>query len=59
MSTDKKRTYTSESRQVQALQTRTRILEAAKKLFQDKGFEDVNHLQGGIIEYAKQIKENN
>lgn len=41
MSTHKKRTYTSETRQSQAAQTRRRILEAAKALFQEEGFEAV------------------
>jgi AcrR family transcriptional regulator len=41
MSSRKKRIYVSESRQVQAVQTRTRILESAKQLFQTKGFEKV------------------
>jgi AcrR family transcriptional regulator len=41
MSSQKKRIYHSESRQAQAEQTRTRILEAAKALFQTKGFEGV------------------
>jgi AcrR family transcriptional regulator len=41
MSTRKKRTYTSETRKSQAAQTRRRILEAAKSLFQSKGFEGV------------------
>lgn len=33
--------------------------EKASAYLKHKGFKDVNHLQGGIIEYAKQIKENN
>lgn len=39
MSSGKKRTYNSESRLVQAAQTKSRILVAAKKLFHVKGFE--------------------
>ena len=41
MSSSKKRIYISETRQAQAVQTRTRILVAAKSLFQSKGFEGV------------------
>lgn len=41
MSSRKKRIYHSEARQVQAAQTKHRILEAAKALFQSKGFEGV------------------
>ncbi|MEO6303290.1 MAG: rhodanese-related sulfurtransferase [Bacteroidia bacterium] len=31
--------------------------EKASAYFKHKGFKDVNHLQGGIIQYAKEIKE--
>lgn len=41
MSSRKKRVYKSDGRQAQALQTRARILESAKVLFQSKGFEGV------------------
>jgi len=41
MSKYKKRVYVSETRQVQATQTRSRILESAKKLFQSEGIECV------------------
>lgn len=41
MSSRKKRIYHSETRQIKAVQTRHRILESAKILFQSKGFEDV------------------
>lgn len=41
MSSRKKRVYNSEMRQAQAGQTRSRILDAAKLLFQSKGFEGV------------------
>lgn len=41
MSSRKKRSYQSETRQTQAEQTKARILDAAKLLFQAKGFEDV------------------
>jgi AcrR family transcriptional regulator len=37
----KKRTYSSEARDAQAAQTRSRILEAAKELFQAEGFDRV------------------
>lgn len=37
----KKRVYSSEARDTQALQTRSSILRAAKQLFQDKGFDRV------------------
>ncbi len=33
--------------------------EKASAYLKHKGFKDVNHLQGGIIQYAKEIKENN
>ena len=33
--------------------------EKASAYFKHKGFKDVNHLQGGIIQYAKEIKEQN
>ncbi|MES2133126.1 MAG: rhodanese-related sulfurtransferase, partial [Bacteroidota bacterium] len=33
--------------------------EKASAYLKHKGFKDVNHLQGGIIEYAKQVKEQN
>lgn len=36
-----KRVYTSQTRQAQAVQTRTRILDAAKELFQSEGIESV------------------
>lgn len=36
-----KRIYTSQTRQAQAVQTRTRILDAAKELFQSEGIESV------------------
>lgn len=39
MSSSKKRIYHSETREIQAAQTRKRILAAAKKLFQSEGFE--------------------
>lgn len=41
MSTQKKRSYKSETRQQQAFQKRQSILAAAKKLFESKGFEKV------------------
>ncbi|MEI8364802.1 MAG: TetR/AcrR family transcriptional regulator [Parachlamydiaceae bacterium] len=41
MSIQKKRSYNSVNRSAQAGQTRNRILEAAKKLFQSEGFECV------------------
>jgi AcrR family transcriptional regulator len=41
MSTPSKRTYSSESRQAQSRKTRSRILTAAKKLFESRGFERV------------------
>ena len=41
MSSRKKRIYHSETRKVQAGQTRSRILVSAKSLFQSKGFEGV------------------
>lgn len=41
MKKKEKRTYNSEARETQAAQTRWRILEAAKKLFQTKGFDRV------------------
>lgn len=41
MSIQKKRTYNSENRNAQAAQTRRRILESAKQLFQLEGFECV------------------
>jgi len=41
MGQEKKRTYISETRDAQASQTRTHILEAAKKLFQTEGFDRV------------------
>lgn len=41
MSSKKKRIYNSKLRQSQAVQTKSRILEAAKKLFQIDGFEFV------------------
>lgn len=41
MSSQKKRAYRSAVREGQAAQTRARILESAKKLFQTKGFEGV------------------
>ena len=31
--------------------------EKASAYFKHKGFKDVNHLQGGIIQYAKEVKE--
>ncbi len=33
--------------------------EKASAYFKHKGFKDVNHLQGGIIQYAKEVKEKN
>lgn len=33
--------------------------EKASAYFKHKGFKDVNHLHGGIIQYAKEIKEQN
>lgn len=47
----KKRNYNSENRQAQAMKTRTRILVAAKKLFQSEGFEGVT------IEKLAQLSE--
>lgn len=41
MSTPKKRSYNSESRQAQSQKTKNRILAAAKMLFESKGFEKV------------------
>ena len=41
MSNQKKRSYNSKTRLTKALQTRTRILDSAKKLFQSEGFESV------------------
>lgn len=41
MSSEKKRTYHSETRQAQAVQTTVRILASAKKLFQEKSIENV------------------
>lgn len=41
MSTPKKRTYNSESRQTQSQKTKNRILASAKMLFESKGFEQV------------------
>jgi AcrR family transcriptional regulator len=41
MAKEKKRTYNSENRGAQAVQTRSRILEAAKELFQTEGFDRV------------------
>jgi AcrR family transcriptional regulator len=41
MNQGKKRTYNSENRDSQAAQTRSRILEAAQKLFQTEGFDRV------------------
>jgi AcrR family transcriptional regulator len=41
MSNQKKRIYQSETRQAQAVQTRRRIIDAAKALFQAQGFEGV------------------
>ncbi len=41
MSTPKKRSYNSESRQAQSQNTKTRILSSAKMLFESKGFENV------------------
>jgi UPF0176 protein len=33
--------------------------EKASAYFKHKGFKDVHHLQGGIIQYAKEVKEQN
>lgn len=33
--------------------------EKASAYFKHKGFKDVNHLHGGIIQYAKEVKEQN
>jgi UPF0176 protein len=33
--------------------------EKASAYFKHKGFKDVNHLRGGIIQYAKEVKEQN
>ncbi len=33
--------------------------EKASAYFKHKGFKDVNHLQGGIIQYAQEVKEQN
>lgn len=41
MKQEKKRTYTSETRDTQAAETRSRILGAAKELFQSDGFDRV------------------
>ncbi|MBS0184850.1 MAG: TetR/AcrR family transcriptional regulator [Proteobacteria bacterium] len=41
MSNQKKRPYSSETRRVQAAQTRNRILLSARELFQEEGFEAV------------------
>jgi AcrR family transcriptional regulator len=41
MSIQKKRTYNSENRNAQASQTKNRILESARQLFQSEGFECV------------------
>lgn len=41
MNRGKKRIYTSEARDAQAVQTRKRILDAAKELFQTEGFDRV------------------
>lgn len=41
MSTSKKRSYNSESRQAQSQKTKNRILASAKMLFESKGFEKV------------------
>jgi AcrR family transcriptional regulator len=41
MSSDKKRIYNSEGRKAKAVQTRSRILVAARSLFQVQGFESV------------------
>ena len=41
MSTPKKRSYNSESRQAQSQETKNRILASAKMLFESKGFEKV------------------
>ena len=41
MTREKKRIYTSESRDAQAAQTKNRILNAAKELFQNEGFDRV------------------
>jgi len=41
MSNQKKRSYSSETRRVQAAQTRSRILLSARELFQKEGFEAV------------------
>ncbi len=41
MMQEKKRTYTSETRDAQAAQTKSHILEAAKELFQTEGFDRV------------------
>jgi len=41
MTQRKKRVYNSEAREAQAAQTRSRILEAAKQLFQSEGFDRV------------------
>jgi AcrR family transcriptional regulator len=51
MSIPKKRTYNSENRNAQAAQTRHRILEAARHLFQSEGFECVT------IEKLAQVAE--
>lgn len=51
MSMQKKRTYNSENRNAQAAQTRKRILESARELFQSEGFECVT------IEKLAQVAE--
>ncbi len=51
MSTPKKRSYNSESRQAQSQKTKNRILAAAKMLFESKGFE-----QATIEEIAREAQ---
>ncbi len=51
MSTPKKRTYTSAAREAQSRETRKRVLDSAKKLFETKGFDKVT-----IDEIAKEAK---
>lgn len=51
MSISKKRSYVSQVRSQQAIETRNRILSSAKKLFQSKGFEEITI--GKIAESAQ------
>jgi len=51
MNRENKRVYNSEARDAQATQTKNRILEAAKKLFQSEGFDRVTI--GNLAEVAE------